>query len=88
MQACLAYISEQLHNPLAALDMIDEIERMIVLLEDNPYMGTEHITEGGRAYRFVLVKRYMLFYRVRGHTVLISRFLYGPSQHGDRLDRQ
>ena len=87
MQACFDYICERLHNPLAALDMIDEIERMYGLLEDNPYMGEEHITEGGRPYRFVLVKNYMMFYVVQGDVILISRFLYGPSNYDYQLDR-
>lgn len=67
------YICDRLHNPLAALDMIDEIEHMYTLLEDNPRMGEEHITEGGKPYRFVPVKNYMMFYTVQGNAVVISR---------------
>ena len=70
MITCFDYICEHLHNPLAAFDMIDEIEHMYMLLEDNPYMGEEHITEGGRPYRFVLIKNYMMFYAVQGETIV------------------
>lgn len=87
MQSCFDYICERLHNPLAALVIIDGIEHMYTLLEDNPYMGEEHITEGGRPYRFVLVKNYMMFYTVQDEVILISRFLYGPSNYDFRLDR-
>lgn len=86
MLNCFDYICDRLHNPLAALDMIDVIEHMYTLLEDNPYMGEEHITEGGRPYRFVLVKNYMMFYTVQEDAVVISRFLYGPSNYDYQLD--
>ena len=86
MQACFEYICDKLGNPAAALRIIDEIEHMYGLLEDNPYMGKEHITEGGHIYRFVLIKNYMMFYRVSDESLLISRFLYGPSNYDRRLD--
>ena len=88
MQVCFDYICDKLNNPAAALRLIDEIEHMYGLLEQNPYMGTEHITEGGRTYRFVLIKKYMMFYRVSGESLEISRFLYGPSNYDRSLDRK
>lgn len=88
MQACFDYIALQLKNPLAALDMLDEIERKYNLLEDNPLIGAEHITEAGRLYRYVLVKRYKMFYSVNNGVVLICRFLYSPSNFSRRLDQE
>jgi plasmid stabilization system protein ParE len=87
MQSCFDYICERLHNPLAALAMIDEIEHLYTLLEDNPYMGEEHITGGGKAYRFLPVKNYLLFYTVQENMIIIRRFLYGPSNYDFLLDR-
>ena len=86
MQASFDYICDTLHNPTAALNLIDQIEHMYSLLEDNPYMGEEHITEGGRAYRFVLIKNYMMFYHVQDNRIVISRFLFGRSNYARKLD--
>lgn len=87
MWSCFDYICEKPHNPPAALAMIDDIEHLYTLLEDNPYMGEEHITEGGKPYRFMPVKNYMMFYTVQDETILICRFLYGPSNYDYQLDR-
>lgn len=86
MQECFDYICDHLKNPLAALSMIDQVEHLYSLLEDNPQMGEEHITEGGKAYRFVLIRNYMMFYTVQDDSVLIRRFLYCPSNYGRHLD--
>lgn len=86
MQACFDHIALKLKNPMAALSMLDEIEEKYDLLEDNPLIGTEYVTEGGRLYRYVLVKRYKMFYTVNDGTILIRRFLYAPSDFGKRLD--
>jgi len=86
VQARVDYICNKLYNPTAALSLINQIEHMYGLLEDNPYMGEEHMTIGGRAYRFVLIKNYMLFFLVQGQQVVISRFLYGPSDYDCSLD--
>jgi plasmid stabilization system protein ParE len=87
MQNCFDYICDHLRNPNAALSLIDRVEHMYSLLEDNPLMGTEHITEGGKTFRFVLVKSYMLFYRVEGNVIDIRRFLYAPSNYDSALDK-
>jgi plasmid stabilization system protein ParE len=85
MGDCFDYICNNLHNPQAALGMMDEIEHYYDLLEDNPFMGEQYITEGGTPYRFLLVKRYKLFYRIVDDTILISRFLYAPSNYSSKL---
>jgi plasmid stabilization system protein ParE len=83
---CVDHIALKLHNPTAALNLLDEIDKKYGLLEDNPLMGTEYVTERGRLYRYVLVKRYMMFYTVSDNVVKICRFLYAPSNFGERLD--
>jgi addiction module RelE/StbE family toxin len=87
MQSCFEYICDKLYNPRAALNLIDKVEHMYSLLEENPYMGTEHITESGKSYRFVMVKKYMMFYTVEGGVIDIRRFLYGASRYDSQLDK-
>ena len=86
MQACIDYVCDNLNNSTAALRLLDKIEHMYDLLEDNPFMGKEHITEGGHTYRYVLIKSYMIFYKVQDNSVVICRFLYGASDYDNQLE--
>ena len=88
MLSCAGHIAKKLHNPIAAINLLDEIEKKYDLLEDNPFMGTEYITERGRVYRYLIVKRYMMFYTVSGNVITIRRFFYAPSNFAVRLNME
>jgi len=72
------YIAED--NRDAAIAMLEKIEKAVLRLKDTPYLGAvlptnEHsIVEGG--YRRVLVKPYIVFYRVGQNEIFISRVLH------------
>ena len=86
MLSCIDYTTSQLKNPMAALRLLDEIDRRYGLLENNPFMGTEYITQAGRLYRFLIIGRYKMFYTVKNNAITIQRFLYAPSDFGGKLD--
>ena len=75
------YISEQLQNPIAALNTVSTIQNKIDKLEDYPQLGTllsaiyDDIDVGD--YRFLVCLNYLAFYRVEGNKVFIDRIIYG-----------
>jgi len=75
------YISEELHSPEAALDLLDEIDRQIISLEEMPkrYALVSDERLAGQGIRFIPVKNYLVFYYVdeEPEVVVITRVLYG-----------
>jgi len=75
------YIAGVLKNPIAANNLLDEIERHEKILEATPgiypSVHDEHLTEKGLKY--VKIKNFLLFFTMDKKTknVNIVRFLYG-----------
>ncbi len=72
------YISMSLGNPQAALKTLNSILKDIDLLAANPKLGAplSSITELISDYRFLLVNKYMVFYRESNNKIFIDRILY------------
>lgn len=66
IQATERYISETLGNGAAAKKLTRRVFDAIMLLEDNPYMGTELRRKFGveTDLRFLVVAKQLVFYRV------------------------
>lgn len=66
MQATEHYISQTLGNGVAAKKLTRRVFDAIMLLEDNPYMGTELRRKFGveTDLRFLVVAKQLVFYRV------------------------
>ena len=75
------YIADVLKAPIAAHNLLDEIEKYENLLEDTPNIFSFVPDEYLRAKRikYVMVKNYMMFYTINENekTVDVIRFLYG-----------
>jgi len=73
------YISEQLLNPIAALNTVTKITKRIRILEQFPELGTplSSIIDLVTDYRFLVCGNYLAFYRPDGNEVKIIRVLYG-----------
>jgi plasmid stabilization system protein ParE len=75
------YIDNALKNPVAANNLLDEIERHEKILEDTPYIypyvQDEYLS--GKGIKYVIVKKYLIFYTIDedSKTVNVIRFLYG-----------
>lgn len=73
------YIVED--NRVAAVNMLQRIESAILKLADNPRLGTVlqtndlSLVEPG--YRRIIVKPYVIFYRIGKDEIFISRVLHG-----------
>jgi plasmid stabilization system protein ParE len=79
--ATARYISYVLKNPIAANNLLDEIERHEAILEDTPYIypfvHDEYLSEKG--LRYVKIKNLLMFYSIdeENKIVHVVRFLYG-----------
>ena len=73
------YITDQLSNPVAAMQLLAKIAKRIRALEQFPEMGTPLSSIIGLVtdYRFLVCENYLVFHRVDGNYVNIIRILYG-----------
>ena len=73
------YIDTELCNPMAANQLITEILDAVEGLQAFPESGKplSTIVEGTAAYRYLIVKNYLVFYRTENQSVFIDRILYG-----------
>ena len=73
------YFSVELANPGAACRMVAYISKRIRSLEQFPEMGASlsPIVGIDTSFRFLVCKNYLVFYRIEGNDVFISRVLYG-----------
>jgi len=75
------YIAEELYSPEAADNLLDEIDKQILSLEQMPkkfaLVSDERLAQQG--VRLIPVKNYLVFYFVDdfSRTVTITRILYG-----------
>ncbi len=88
-QEAVEYIVKQLQNSVAAVNLMDEIEKCYQLLEENPYLYalcTDHTLEA-LGYRKAIIKRYVMLYKIDDiqKIVHIMRFVYGPSNYIEKL---
>jgi toxin ParE1/3/4 len=65
-------------NLEAAKTFADKIEKDLILLSENPYMGRvprdEEIKNLG--YRYLIVQNYIIFYTIEDNTILVHRILH------------
>ncbi|MCL2152846.1 MAG: type II toxin-antitoxin system RelE/ParE family toxin [Oscillospiraceae bacterium] len=73
------YITEELDNPIAAINTVTRITKRIRCLEQFLEMGAQlsAIINIVSNYRYLVCANYMAFYRIEGKEVYIIRILYG-----------
>lgn len=84
MQATERYISETLGNGVAAKKLTQRVFDAIMLLEDNPYMGTELCRKFAveTDLRFLVVAKQLVFYRVvEDDHIEVTRVLDGRQDY-------
>lgn len=81
LEAAVSYISNELKNKQAALNLLDLVEKAVNSLTDMPerYAVVSDETLARAGIRLITIKNYLLFYTVHKETqtVVIQRFLYG-----------
>ncbi|WP_031475915.1 type II toxin-antitoxin system RelE/ParE family toxin [Agathobaculum desmolans] len=84
MQATERYISETLGNGVAAKKLTRRVFDAIMLLEENPYMGTELCRKFAveTDLRFLVVAKQLVFYRVvEDDHIEVTRVLDGRQDY-------
>ena len=81
------YISRELRNPAAALQMIRRFEKAMLPLCDFPEMGAPLLVSGKQSVTY----RYLIFYHLEAERVLVDRVMYGRRDYmallfGDQLE--
>lgn len=73
------YIAYELHSPKAALELLDEFEKAIMLTAEFPKSHTVYALTANfkTPYRFIPVKNYIIFYVVLDDAIEIRRVVYG-----------
>ena len=88
-QETIEYIAKQLQNPVAAMNLANEIEKCYQTLEENPYLYAlcTDSTLAALSYRKAIIKRYVLLYKIDDvqKVVRIMRLVYGPSNYAEKL---
>lgn len=78
LDVIFSFINED--NRSAALNMVDRIEEAILRLEGNPRLGAvltgNYLPQGNRGYRYIVVKPYVVFYRIGKNELYILRILH------------
>ncbi|MUV37108.1 hypothetical protein JNUCC1_00914 [Lentibacillus sp. JNUCC-1] len=72
------YIKDELHDSLAAMNLIDAFDASISRLQEFPYSCKVYQTTAplDTEYRVLPVKKYLVFYTVLEHQVEIHRVIY------------
>ena len=79
--SAVQYIADILNAPMAASNLLDDIEKQEKVLENMPnmypFVPDEYLAKSG--LKFVMVKNYILFYTINEDekAVNVIRFLYG-----------
>jgi len=73
------YISKELENPIAAVNVVSRITKKIKNLKNTPGMGAPLSSKVSfdTDYRFLVCGNYLAFYRYEEKTVFVDRILYG-----------
>ena len=81
ISASVTYIADALKNPIAANNLLDEIERHEKILGETPniYPLVRDESLARKGLRYAMIKNYLLFYVVdeNSKTVTVIRFLHG-----------
>ena len=76
-----SYISDELHAPQSALNLIDEIYQLIISLKQMPkkYALSPDERLAQKGMRMVAIQNYLIFYTVDENikSVNVARILYG-----------
>lgn len=80
LKDAVSYISNELKNRQAAINLLDLVEKTVKSLTDMPerYAVVNDEILARKGFRIMPIKNYLLFYIVRKETetVVIQRFLY------------
>ena len=81
----IVYISAD--RPEAAKKLITKFNKELLLLSDNPYLGSspkeDSLVEMG--YRYLILENYLIFYVVDSPVIYIHRIIHGARNYVDMI---
>ena len=85
LDSIVEYITVQLSNPIAAKDLLDEVETCYSYFRSNPFiyaLSTDARLEK-EGYRKALIKNYILFFKLFEveKKVIVYRIIYGARDY-------
>ncbi len=87
LESIFAYISEELKNPAAAIDQINDFEKAFESIrafpESCPLVDNEYVKD--KTLRKLLVNNYIAFFRIMDGEIQVVRVLYGMRNYQDIL---
>jgi toxin ParE1/3/4 len=86
LQAIYEYILAD--SPVAALDVHEEIERMVELLQDNPRLGHPGRVADTRELVVPAYPTYIIVYELHGHRIHILAVMHGRQQWPESFEER
>jgi toxin ParE1/3/4 len=86
LQAIYEYILAD--SPVAALDVHEEIERMVELLQDNPRRGHPGRVADTRELVVPAYPTYIIVYELHGHRIHILAVMHGRQQWPESFEER
>ncbi len=87
MDTIFAYIAEELKNPTAAIDQINDFEKafenICIFPESCPEIDNDYVKD--KTLRKLVVNNYIAFFRIKDRDVQVVRVLYGMRNYQDLL---
>ncbi len=87
LESIFAYISEELKNPLAAVNQIDAFEKAFRTVcefpESCPFSDNEYVKD--KTLRKLIVNKYIAFFRIKDEEIQVVRVLHGMRNYQDLL---
>lgn len=87
LESIFAYIAEELKNPTAAIEQINDFERAFESIcafpESCPLIDNEYVKD--KTLRKLIVDHYIAFFRIKDGEIQVVRVLYGMRNYQDLL---
>lgn len=87
LESIFRYISTELKNPTAAINLIDEFgkafDNVCAFPKSCPFVYNEYVKDG--TLRKLVVNNYIAFFRVKDDEIQVVRVLYGMRNYQDLL---
>ena len=87
MEGIFSYLSEELKNPRAAIDQINDFEKgfenICAFPDSCPLVDNEYVKD--KTLRKLLVNNYIAFFRIQDGEIQVVRVLYGMRNYQELL---
>lgn len=76
INAIVSYIKNELNNIVAANNILNKIEKELLIRLQNPLNYEQYKTPSGKIYYKIYINNYIIFYTVNDNVMEVRRLLY------------